>query len=271
MSLAKRSVDGQIPSYRRKYYLGVLAYTYAGATEWFKMAYAFYDVCQVSYLVCSSPFPSHTSWPLTSLRGVEVCILVDSFFDCPAAWGNAAVGVTEVVTAKFLSFSPCLASLMWLLRLAIVENASRHQIHRNKSPSVKAFSAVGAVLWYKAEPTGGNGGGGWDWGIVDRGIINQLWIIKKKFSVFLYIEVILIYLININETRQIFRLIFMVGQPLQISLILWLCSAVCLRCRRVPVFVKQNNFMLSSESLRRVYRRVIRESQVMVYFYQQNL
>ena len=57
MSLAKRNVDGQISSYRRKYYLGVLAYTYAGATEWFEMAYAFYDVCQVTSVLPGLFFP----------------------------------------------------------------------------------------------------------------------------------------------------------------------------------------------------------------------
>ena len=66
---------------------------------------------------------------------------------------------TVVVTATVLSFSPCLASLMWVLKFAMVENASLHHMHRNKSPpSVKAFSAE--LLWYIVGLTGGNGGGG---------------------------------------------------------------------------------------------------------------
>ena len=69
---------------------------------------------------------------------------------------------------------------MWVLKLAMVENASLHHMHRNKSPSVKAFSVE--LLWYIAGPTGGNGGGGWDWGIVDeRDIINQLYKVEEVF------------------------------------------------------------------------------------------
>ena len=57
--------------------------------------------------------------------------------------------------------------------------------------------------------------------------------IRKKFSVFLLIEVILIHLININETRQIFRLIYLVGSLYRS------CEAVCSAVSVVVVVVSQ--------------------------------
>ena len=78
-------------------------------------------------LVCSSPLPSHTSWPRTSFLGGWLCPpLFDPVF---------VLLLPLVLTCPFpLPGSlPCLATFRWAVSEDNVENCSWHHTHRNTS------------------------------------------------------------------------------------------------------------------------------------------
>ena len=113
-------------------------------------------------LVCCSPFPSHTSWPLTNFRGIGNCSFKMSRvgFEGGVEEGGAAGDVVGVFTVEPLPLMPgaggegetmpggltdiwpgeggiappkCLVSFMWMVRAWREAKLSLHQTHLNIS------------------------------------------------------------------------------------------------------------------------------------------